>query len=541
MKKSLKKLLAAAAISAMSLNVMTVMPNKPVDTISASAVTTETSKITYVDSSSKLAYIFIPHSDNKTCTLFRVYDTVQSGNDWTLGNKTTLIIPSTVKDSSGKQYTITELGSEGQSIFHNYNYCSTRVKTLTLPNTVKIINSKALYDTEMNALKTLNINLEALEFCSVDAFGSNTAISEVAAYDSALKKYVSTTASVDNFNKAFGINQTDFISFQNSSCKSDVYKAVSSSINGKLEFINAIACSPYSKKAAYKFAEKIVSDNNINSSSNSRQQKYEMIYNYMVTNNRYSALYSYDSDNEKCIRMENLSGSALSNLAFHSGVCGSFAHGFEMLCRAAGVEALCVGLPGHAANAVRLNSNGNYYMIDCTANVFMQGYGEGVGKYDSEVSSYVYGLDTTRSECDATQKMIKLSDKYCSSFSYISINDMTNKEFQITLTDANNSSKKYIDYITRSLPIGKTKLEKLAVTKNESLYIDSNTYYNLTIKYGNTTVKTINNVFHGYRDNKFKVGNVEYNCIVETVDYAETGVIPHSSYTNYFKITIKPV
>lgn len=112
-----------------------------------------------------------------------------------IGNKTTLIIPSTVKDSSGKQYTITELGSEGQSIFHNYNYCSTRVKTLTLPNTVKIINSKALYDTEMNALKTLNINLEALEFCSwlmhLAAILQSAKLLHTILH---LKKYVSTTA-----------------------------------------------------------------------------------------------------------------------------------------------------------------------------------------------------------------------------------------------------------------------------------------------------------------------------------------------------------
>ncbi len=531
MNKTLKKIVAATVLTALSLQFSTAIPNKFQNadySITVSAAS-EAGVITYVNSKEKLGYMFVPHSDGKTCTLYRIYDNI-SGNTWRINSKNSLTIPSTLKDNAtGKTYTVTELGYENQSIFHNYNDSKVLVSTLTLPSTVKKINRLAIFESEAVGLKTLNINLDALEYCSSEAFGA-TPIINLNVYNSSNGKYKS-VSNVSSFESAFSsVINADYVSVN--STDDGIFKPVSSAIDGKLTFLNAIIDLPYTKRMGYEYAKKIVADYNINAAS-SAQQKYEMIYNYLTTHNRYSGLYTTFGE-----RMLALQNSSLSNLALHSGVCGSYAYAFEQLCTASDVSALCIWLPQHVANVVSLDGQ-SYYVIDCTGNVFMRGSGEGA--YSSVIdSAFSYGIDTTPNEVSTTTRKVNISSaKYCDSFSYAIIKDMTNSNFEISLYDKNNTGKKYVNYTTRSdIPKNgtKTKLNSLVPTKDVAQYIDSHTYYNLSIKKGNTTFK-LNNVFHGNKNSAFTIDGVKYNCCVETLDYS-SDVSPHSSYKNYFKIVI---
>ncbi len=539
MKNTLNKIIAFVAVATCTLQATSIVPetfmHSDYSIVASAAETLPANAQVIKVASQNRGYIIIPHSNGTTCTLYRVFDTVNASNQWTFGNESTLIIPDSITNPTTKKtYTITELGYNGQSIFHNYDGESTRVVTVQLPNKVTKINSKALYYTEMNKLKTVKLNLETLKDVAADVFGNETTVKEVYAYNSSNKTYYSTTASTVNFYKAFNfVNQQYTINGK-------LLKAKSSTMDGKMKFLDALACSPYSKQAAYVFAKEIAASNNINNSANTALQKYEMAYNYVKTHHRYSRFVTSDGR-----QLDNLSGSALSNLAFHSGVCGSIGHAFATLCKAAGVEALCAGTNvngsasiNHCSNVVMLNSK--YYLVDCGGfNVFMQSGNSTMGTWTT-LDAYDYGIDTTFSECMSTTRTVTFANSFCPNYSYLYVKDLTNQKthaISVKLTDKNNTNKKYVDYQIQNLSSGVCTLNDIMLTSSTGLYIDSNTYYNLTVKIGSKTL-TLNNVFHGNRNNYITVDGVKYNVIVETLDYATTSMQPHSSYKNYFQITI---
>ena len=101
-----------------------------------------------------------------------------------------------------------------------------------------------------------------------------------------------------------------------------------------------------------------------------------MIYNYIKSHVRYSGIYDTNGNG-----MGNLSNSLVGPLAMNSGVCGAHAFAFEALCRASGFtvtsspsasEVVCVQVPSHLMNAVRLSASEGYYIIDCTTSNFMR-------------------------------------------------------------------------------------------------------------------------------------------------------------------------
>ncbi len=537
--KRINKIIAFVAVATCALQTTSFYPEKftfnECSIVASAAETLPANAQVIKVASQNRGYIIIPHSDGKTCTLYRVFDTVNANNQWYFGNESTLTIPDTITNPTTKKtYSITELGYNGQSIFHNVEGASKRVTTLVLPKQATKINSKALYYTEMNALKTLKVNLDVLKDVAADAFGNETTIKELYAYNSANKTYYSTTTSTSNFYKAF-----NFVN-QQYAVNGYAIKAKTSSMDAKMKFLDALACSPYSKQAAYMFAKEIVASNNINNSSNNTQQKYEMAYNYVKTHHRYS--YFVTSDGRK---LDNLSGSALSNLAFHSGVCGSIAHAFATLCKAVGVEAYCAGTNvngstniNHCSNIVKLNSK--YYLVDCgNFNVFMQSGKSTMGTW-TKLDAYDYGIDTTFSQCMNTTKTFTFADTFCPNYSYLYVIDKTNQSahaISVKLTDRNNANKKYVDYQIQNLPNGTCTLNDIMLTSSTGLYLDSNTYYNLSVKIGSKTL-ALNNVFHGSRNNYITVDGIKYNVIVETLDYSSTSMSPQSSYKNYFRITI---
>ena len=479
------------------------------------------------DSSTGLKYRYIVNGTN-TCILKRVSD---NGSDWSMTKHSAVTIPDKIPTTN---YTITELGADNEAIIHSSSTGSGNIKltTLTLPKTAAKINSQALYNTEIPELYTLKLNLNNLTECKSNAMGTNGKLHTVMAYNGS---GYSTTNTVGGFNQYYGLASAEY-----QAMTGDCFKLKNASLNGRLSFLNAVSVTPYCKLVGYEFAKKIAHDNGFDSASLSKQKKLEMVYNYICSHVRYSAL--YNTQNEY---MGDLRGTALSALALNSGVCGSFAHSFEQLSRASGLtvgstpgtsDVICVGLPGHAANAVRLSASEGYYMVDCTArNFMMTGYYKDPSQA-SLLSAYVYGIDTTLSEVNQTQTSFSPSQlagpDFCPGNSFIKIVNNASTNIDIEVYDKNNNAASFIKYTAHPTPaVGSTCYsQNFNVTTDQPLYVSSYVYFGVKVGGVNINMNgTVQNV---------TINGQTYKVQFRTLNYAQTGMTPKSAYTDDYYLTI---
>ena len=494
---------------------------------------------------------YIPDLPRKgECTLTSASD---SSDDFTISNHDTLEIPEKLGG-----YTVAALGSDSNSITVNSEDAKVRLTTIKLPHSLREIHTYSLHEDSIPALDTIFIdftNLEQVERCS---FGYTPQLSEVCVYDAVDEAYYSTSDDIDKFRELVSIEGVRFSSMPE---KSNCYMLAESeyrrapNLNGRLEFLNELGQSRYEYIVALMYAEEITQKYGFDDPSLSKVQKMEKITNFIRANTRYSVLYTYNADPEKATRLENLKNSPTSAIAFHSAVCGGLAYEFDILSRISiGDEAatrdrdiLCVWLPGHVVNAVRVehsDDNKGYYVVDNTLTVFMQCAGDAASHYDEVLDTYLYDYKAYYSDEHNEVEVITDPDMFCDGISFVFLHDETEGALRIEMCENDSDgAEDYINIMSYNEDEPETYLEQLPLTKcprtaGLHLYIDKSNSYDMIIS--NSKGKA---VFSADGVHRFTLGETEYQCSVSFVRYntpTSYGIVnPHTAESGYFDITIK--
>lgn len=494
---------------------------------------------------------YIPDLPRKgECTLTSASD---SSDKLTTSNHATLEIPEKLGS-----YTVTALGSDSNSITRNSENAGVKLTTIKLPHSIREIHSYSLHEDYIPSLDTIYIDLTKLEQVERYSFGYTPNLSEVCVYDDIDKAYYSTSDDIDKFRELVSIEGVKFSAIPD---KSNCYMLAESeykkepNLNGRLEFLNELGQSKYEYIVALMYAREIVKKYGFDDRSLSKVQKMEKITNFIRANTRYSILYTYNADPKKATRLENLKNSPTSAIAFHSAVCGGLAYEFDILSRISiGDEAatrdrdlLCVWLPGHVVNAVRLehsDDNKGYYVVDNTLTVFMQCAGDAASHYDEILDTYLYDYKAYYSDEHNEIEVIRDPDMFCEGISFVFLHDETEGALHIEMCEKNsNGAKDYINIMSYNETEPETYLEQLPLTKYPhtsglNLYIDKLKSYDMKIS--NSKGKA---VFSADGVHRFTLGDTEYQCTVSMVPYntqTAYGIVnPHTSEDGYLDITIK--
>ena len=269
--------------------------------------------------------------------------------------------------------------------------------------------------------------------------------------------------------------------------------------------MNAVCRSRYGKQLGYQYAINIAKENKFTATNITKQEKLEMIYNYITSHVRYSAFNDSLGNG-----MGYLSNSLIAPLAMNSGVCVAHAAAFEALCRASGFkvetdpeksEVVCVRYPGHCVNAVRLSPSEGYYIVDCTyydvndrRPVFMDAT---FYKNTQFVSMFSYTRNFKESQIESNSKpfdVAKLSNnRFQSCNSYFRIENKVVDGPKVEVYDANKPSCKYISYTSHRTPSvgGTCNVSRFAYHDVISQFISSNRYF--VIKIGGQVIQQNNN------------------------------------------------
>lgn len=494
---------------------------------------------------------YIPDLPRKgECTLASASD---SSDNITISNHDTLEIPEKLGS-----YTVTALGSDSNSITRNTENAKVRLTTIKLPHSIREIHAYSLHDDYITALDTLFIdftNLEQVERCS---FGFTPKLSEVCVYDAADDAYYPTSDDIDRFRELVSIEGVKFTAIPD---EPNCYMLAESEyrrepgLNGRLEFLNDLGQSRYEYIVALMYAEEIIKKYGFDDPSLSKIQKLEKITNFIRGNTRYSVLYTYNADPEQSKRLENLKNSPTSAIAFHSAVCGGLAYEFDMLSRISiGGETadvyrdlLCVWLPGHVVNAVRVDhsdDNRGYYVVDNTLTVFMQCAGDAASHYDEILDTYLYDYRAYYSTEHNEVEVITDPAMFCEGISFVFLHDETEGALHIEMCEKNSDgAKDYINVMSYDETEPETYLEQIPLTKcpgasGLNLYIDKSNSYDMKISNSKGEA-----VFSADGVHYFTLGDTEYKCSVSFVRYNTStpyGIVnPHTAEDGYFDITIK--
>ena len=507
-----------------------------------------------IDLVNHLRYRYVITGTNK-CVLRRVSDE----NGTKITNRTNLELPDKIP---GSNYEICELGYNGEAIMN-----SSSVKSVQLPNCVKRINNNALYNGEIPNLKTLRLNLKGLDYCDASAFGHYSELKNIFAYNKKTCGY-DNLGTISNFEKYYSlVYQYDdngnllknaagnplYTQYQcttnegNDSYLGKVFRLTDENLTGEATFLNAVDNTPYCKNLGYQYAIKIVSDNGFDAPDLTKQQVLEMIYNYLRTHERYSRIRTAESET-----LSGLMGTSLSALALNSGVCGSFAHSFEQLCRAtgkftfgstaSGSDVVCVGMPDHVVNAVRLSPNQGYYIIDASQFPNTAHFMQTVNYRTTEfTSAYLYGTSYSEDEVQKTAfnftTGMLANQSYCGGDCFMQIANQGIAGLKVEVYYTNHPSRKYINYTGHATPNVTSSANVSTFSDLNTLpqFIPSTCYF--TIKVGGKVISTSAQM-HG-KEQKVTVGNKTYNVVYNVLTYASTGVSPANGYQNYYKLTIK--
>lgn len=393
-------------------------------------------------------------------------------------------IPETITIGS-VSYTVSELGDGSAALFTASNAGS--MVELTLPAGLTKINKGAFASASIPKLNTLYVNVDRLSECDIDAF-YGTKVKWI--YNKG-SNYSYSVNDVSGFESCFGDigKRKAFIGESNPLYLKD------NGLNGKLQFLSAVSMTPFSVEVGMAYARKIVNELFKSNVSYTKLQKAEIIFNYMHTHANYSTLYDKDSTS-----LYFLSAQPMANLALGTGVCGSFAHSYEFLCRAAGFsadEVYCCGMPGHAANIVKID--GQYYYVDTTptADAFMCTCGLLYGNAVLDKQKECYHYTATLPEVTTELTIAGNPDQptFIKNFSYIYIASEPN--VTVSIYDKNKPGKEYIRYTTGPAVANDSAWKSLGQYTNNlesKLFIDTNTYYNMTITVNGKTSQPIENV-----------------------------------------------
>ena len=494
---------------------------------------------------------YIPDLPRKgECTIRSASD---NNDHLTTVNHTVLEIPEKLGS-----YTVTALGADTAPVTVNDENAKTKLTTVKLPHSIKEINTNSFHDFYLTSLDTLYVDFTNLERVDRYSFGYSQRLSEVCVYDPLDKAYYSTSNDIDKFRELVSIEGYKFQAIPE---YLDCYMLAESeykknpNLNGRLEFLDALGQSQYEYVVGQMYAKEVVKKYGFDDPTLNNLQKMEKITNFIRTNTRYSVLYTYNEDPAKSKRLAGLMNSPTAAIGFHSAVCGGMAYEFDMLSRVSigdeistkDRDLLCIWLPGHVANAVRIrhsDDNTGYYIVDNTTTVFMQCEGDANGRYDKIQDTYVYDYRAYHSDEHNDVEIVSDPKMFCDGFSYVFLHDETKGALHIEMCERDsNGAKDYIDFISYEESAPETYLEQIPFTKcptisGLNLYIDPFRYYDMKISNSKGSA-----VFSADGEHIFKLGNTEYSCTVSVIPYNTPTpygeAIPHSSYDGYFDITIK--
>lgn len=525
----MKKLVSTlSAFAILTGSVVAPMPwtNQAGITIECQAATAGTNTSVTVNG---VIYNVIYNQSTKQATVTKIQKS--SGNI-----SSNFTIPETLKIGS-VSYKVTELGDGSNPLFKASN--TGAMVSLTLPVGLKKINKEAFAAASIPKLNTLYVNIDGLTDCDINVF-----------YGTKLKwiynkgsNYSYSVTDVPGFESCFG----DIGKRKAFTGKSNPLYLKDYDLNGKLQFLSSVSMTPYSVEVGMAYARKIVNELFKPGVSYTKLQKAEIIFNYLHTHANYSTLYDKNSTS-----LYFLSAQPMANLALGTGVCGSYAHSYEFLCRAAGFtadEVYCCGMPGHVANAVKIN--GQYYYVDATptADAFMCTCGLLYGNAILDKVKECYHYTATLPE--ATTNITIAGDPdhptFVKNFSYIYI--ASDPDITVSLYDKNKPNKEYIHYST-SAPVQDDatwkSLKQYTNNKEAKLFIDTNTYYNLTITVNGKTSQPIENavLLEGSRTitvdgKKYRV--TAHRPLMKAGDSACDGRKLSSSDDKYFNVKIEKI
>ncbi|SEK35370.1 hypothetical protein SAMN02910353_00538 [Ruminococcus sp. YRD2003] len=498
-----------------------------------------------------LTFRYIPDLPRKgECTLASVSD---SSDNITISSHDTLEIP----EKLGR-YTVTALGSDSNSITRNPENSKVKLTTVRLPHSIREIHAFSLHEDRIPFLDTVYIDFAELDQVERYSFGYTPRLGEVCVYDAVDDAYYPTSDDIDKFRELVSIEGVRFSAIpeiSNGYMLAESEYRREPSLNGRLEFLNELGQSKYEYNVALMYAEEITHKYGFDDPALSKVQKMEMITNFIRANTRYSVLYTYDADPEKAMRLENLKNSPTSAIAFHSAVCGGLAYEFDILSRVSiGDETatrdrdlLCVRLPGHVVNAVRVehtDDNKGYYVVDNTLAVFMQCAGDAASHFNDVLDTYLYDYMAYYSDEHNEIEVVKDTAMFCEGISFVFLHDETEGALHIEMCEKNSNGAKDLfnimsyDETEPETFLEQTPLTKYPRTSGMNLYIDKSKTYDMIIS--NSKGRA---VFSADGVHDFTLGDTEYQCSVSFVRYntpTKYGIVnPHTSENGYFDITIK--
>ena len=498
-----------------------------------------------------LTFSYIPDLPGKgECTLAFVSE---SSDNVKISNHDTLIIPEKLGS-----YTVTALGYDYNSITRNAENAKVKLTTVKLPHSIREIHAYSLHEDRIPHLDTIYIDFAELEQVERYSFGYTPNLSEVCVYDAVDEAYYPTSDDIVKFRELVSIEGVKFSAIPdipNGYMLAESEYRREPGLNGRLEFLNELGQSRYEYIVAQMYAEEITKKYGFDDPALSKVQKMEKITNFIRANTRYSLLYTYNASPEKATKLENLKNSPTSAIAFHSAVCGGLAYEFDILSRISiGDETatrdrdlLCVWLPGHVVNAVRVehtDDNKGYYVVDNTMAVFMQCAGDAASHFDEVLDTYLYDYKAYYSDEHNEIEVIKDPAMFCEGISFVFLHDETEGALHIEMCEKNtNGAEDYIDIMSYDESAPETYLEQIPLTKyprtsGMNLYIDKSNSYDMIISNSKG-----NAVFSADGVHKFTLGDTEYQCSVSFVRYntpTQYGIVnPHTAENGYYDITIK--
>ena len=392
-------------------------------------------------------------------------------------------IPATITISS-VSYSVTELGNGSSAIFTASNAGS--MTTLTLPVSLKKINKGAFASSSIPKLNTLYVNIDGLTDCDIDAF-FNTKVKNIYNKGSGYSYSVNT---VSGFESCFG-NLAKRNAFNGNI---DNLYLKDTAINGKLQFLSSVSMTPFALDAGKAYAKKVADQLFKSGVYYTKLQKAELIFNYLHTHATYQTLYDKNSKD-----LYYLSAQPMANLALGTGVCGSYAHSFELICMAAGFsanEVFTVPRPGHAASALKID--GQFYFVDATptADVFMSTCGHlyGDNVLPKQVDCYHFNASPNVTYTKITFAGDPANQTFIRNFSYIYI--ACDPNIEVSMYDTNAPKKEYIHYSTKPAVAGGSTMKTIEQCTNNlksKLFIDTNTYYTMKLTVNGKTSQAIVN------------------------------------------------
>ncbi|MCQ2469346.1 MAG: transglutaminase-like domain-containing protein, partial [Ruminococcus sp.] len=540
-KMALAGLLACSAIVLGSIPIAKNTSMYQQASISAYAEETDPT-LSVTDEATALTYWYVPTSKT-TCTLRRI---TNKGDSWSLNGVTSVTIPDKIPTTN---YVITEIGYAKEAIIHSKVLDKT-VTAITLPSTLKRINHRAMYCTELPHLSTVSLYLDSLEYCAPDVFGGNKNwVQHINVYDSTVKKFVAVDT-VEKIEKYFDIvyhidadgNKVPTIYTATDKCSPEMtdcsFQLKDSSFDAKLQFVNALYGSPYCIAMASKYAQKIAAENNFTSSEFSAHTKLMMIYNYIHSHARYSRLYSTDN-----MAMDGLFGTSFGVLGAHSGVCGALSYAYESLCRASGLnvtdspydsDVMYAEFPGHAVAVVRLSPEDGYYVTDLADCQFMKGKCDGfvnlhgVGLYGTGEPGFV----PTAVNRDATYDILS-TNEYCPGYTLVKIKTETDHGLRVEGYNANKTNEKYFDYIAqpRTVLYQDYSCDDLCITDEIVLYVESDC--DKTFRIGGVELDP------KLEQQTVQVGTNKYQVTQKILDFGPTTWEKRSAESTFINLEIK--